>query len=73
MFVRTGTAFRHEKRKSATSPLAFRANRVRLPFDNYVLEDYIAAVEAAEARRNRLIAQIQATLPDWTLRVVRAI
>jgi len=38
-----------------------------------VLEDYIAAVEAAEARRNRLIAQIQATLPDWTLRVVRAI
>src|SRR5438045_6569636 len=32
-----------------------------------VLEDYIAAVEAAEARRNRLTAQIDAMLPDWTL------
>jgi len=32
-----------------------------------VLEDYIQAVEAAEARRNRLTAQIEATLPDWTL------
>src|SRR5258708_66389 len=32
-----------------------------------VLEDYIAAVEAAEARRNRLTAQIEAMLPDWAL------
>src|SRR6516225_11756939 len=32
-----------------------------------VLEDYIAAVEAAEARRDRLTAQIAAMLPDWTL------
>jgi transposase len=32
-----------------------------------VLEDYIAAVEAAEARRDRLTAQIEAMLPDWTL------
>src|SRR6201981_766795 len=32
-----------------------------------VLEDYIAAVEAAEARRDRLTAQIEAMLPGWTL------
>src|ERR1700751_4024024 len=37
-----------------------------------VLEDYIAAVEAAEARRDRLTAQIEATLPDWTLAPVVA-
>ena len=32
-----------------------------------VLEDYIAAVEATEARRDRLTAQIEAMLPDWSL------
>jgi transposase len=32
-----------------------------------VLEDYIAAVEAVEDRRDRLTAQIEALLPDWTL------
>jgi transposase len=32
-----------------------------------VLEDYIAAVEAAVARRDRLTGQIEATLPDWSL------
>jgi len=32
-----------------------------------VLEDYIAAVEGAEARRDRLTEQIEAMLPDWTL------
>ena len=32
-----------------------------------VLEDYIATVEAAQARRDRLTAQIEAMLPDWTL------
>src|SRR6266478_5890587 len=37
-----------------------------------VLEEYIAAVEAAEARRNRLTAQIEAMLPDWTLAPVVA-
>src|SRR6266404_4259005 len=37
-----------------------------------VLEDYIAAVEAGEARRNRLTAQIEAMLPDWTLAPVVA-
>jgi transposase len=37
-----------------------------------VLEDYIQAVEAAEARRDRLTAQIEAMLPDWTLAAVVA-
>jgi transposase len=37
-----------------------------------VLEDYIAAVEAAEARRDRLTEQIEAMLPDWTLAPVVA-
>src|SRR5205807_4024950 len=37
-----------------------------------VREDYSAAVEAAEARRNRLTAQIEAMLPDWTLAPVAA-
>jgi transposase len=32
-----------------------------------VLEDYIQAVEAAEARRDRLTAQIEAHLLNWTL------
>ena len=32
-----------------------------------VLEDYVQAVEAAEARRDRLTAQIAAMLPEWTL------
>ena len=32
-----------------------------------VLEDYIAAVEAAAARRDRLTAQIETMLLDWTL------
>src|SRR5262249_56188268 len=37
-----------------------------------VLEDYIAAVEAAQARRDRLMAQIEAILPDWALAPVVA-
>jgi transposase len=37
-----------------------------------VLEDYIATVELAEARRDRLTAQIEAMLPDWTLAPVVA-
>jgi hypothetical protein len=36
-----------------------------------VLEEYIAAVEAAEARRDRLTAQVEAMLP-WTLAPVVA-
>ena len=37
-----------------------------------MLEDYIATVELAEARRDRLTAQIEAMLPDWTLAPRRA-
>ena len=37
-----------------------------------VLEDYIAAVETAETRRDRLTAQIETLLPDWTLAPVVA-
>jgi transposase len=37
-----------------------------------VLEDYIEAVEAAKARRDRLTAQIEAMLPDWALAPVVA-
>jgi transposase len=37
-----------------------------------VLEDYTAAVEAAETRRDRLTTQIEAMLPDWTLAPVVA-
>jgi len=48
----------------------------RLKFEqaahHLVLEDYIQTVEAAEARRNRLTAQIAAMLPDWTLAPVAA-
>ncbi len=32
-----------------------------------VLEDYVQAVDAAAARRDRLTAQIAAMLPEWTL------
>src|SRR5579864_9749963 len=37
-----------------------------------VMEDYLAAIEAAEARRDRLTTQIAAMLPDWTLAPVVA-
>src|SRR5262249_62243338 len=37
-----------------------------------VLEDYIEAVDAAAARRDRLTAQIEAMLPDWILAPVVA-
>src|SRR6266702_2794052 len=37
-----------------------------------VLEDYIAAVEVAQIRRDRLTAQIETMLPDWTLAPVVA-
>jgi transposase len=39
-----------------------------------VLEDCVAAIEAATARRKRLVAPIEAMLPDWSLApVVRAL
>src|SRR5258707_2713497 len=42
------------------------------PVHHIVLEDDIAAVEAAETRRNRLTTQIEPRLPDWTLAPVVA-
>jgi hypothetical protein len=63
-------------RPHGTSPWAEGSRLAGLKFDqavhHIVLEDYIAAVEAAEARRDRLTAQIAAMLPDWTLAPVVA-
>jgi len=42
------------------------------PVHHIVLEDYIAAVEAAAARRDRLTAQIETMLAGWTLAPVVA-
>jgi len=53
------------RRRRCGGSLASSARRI-------VLEDYIAAVEAAEARRDRLMAQIAAMLPDWELAPVVA-
>jgi DNA-binding winged helix-turn-helix (wHTH) protein len=38
IFLRVGASFRHEKRKSTASSLALCENRVRLRFDDYVLD-----------------------------------
>src|SRR5438309_5202158 len=63
-------------RPHGSSPWAKGSRLAGLKFEqavhHIVLEDYIAAVEAAEARRNRLTAQIEAMLPDWTLAPVVA-
>ena len=51
--------------------LAHRRWLANLKFDQpvhyVVLQDCIATVEAAEERRNRLEAQIMASLPEWSL------
>jgi transposase len=48
--------------------------RFEQPVHHIVLEDSIAVVEAATARRERLEAQIEAALPEWSLApVVRAL
>jgi transposase len=48
--------------------------RFEQPAHHLVLEDCIATIEAATARRDRLEASIEAALPDWTLApVVRAL
>jgi transposase len=63
-------------RPHGTSPWAEGSRLAGLKFEqavhHIVLEDYIAAVEAAQARRDRLTAQIEAMLPDWTLAPVVA-
>ena len=48
--------------------------RFEQPAHHLVLEDCIATIEAATARRDRLEASIEAALPDWSLApVVRAL
>jgi transposase len=63
-------------RPHGTSPWAEGSRLAGLKFEqavhHIVLEDYIQAVEAAEARRDRLTAQIEMMLPDWTLAPVVA-
>src|SRR6201993_1816374 len=63
-------------RPHGSSPWAKGARLAGLKFaqavHHIVLEDYIATVELAEARRDRLTAQIEAMLPDWTLAPVVA-
>src|SRR5258708_39548221 len=54
------------------TPKPENSSRLKPIPHHIVLEDYIAAVEAAEARRDRLTAQIAAMLPDWTLAPVVA-
>jgi hypothetical protein len=58
-------------RPHGSSPWAEGSRLAGLKFaqvvHHIVLEDYIAAVEAAATRRDRLTAQIEAMLPDWTL------
>jgi len=64
------------RRPHGTSPWAEGSRLAGLKFEqavhHLVLEDYIATVEAAAARRDRLTAQIEAMLPDWTLAPVVA-
>jgi transposase len=63
-------------RPHGTSPWAEGSWLAGLRFEqavhHIVLEDYVQAVEAAQARRDRLTAQIEAMLPDWTLAPVVA-
>jgi transposase len=63
-------------RPHGTSPWAEGSRLAGLRFEqavhHIVLEDYVQAVEAAQARRDRLTAQIEAMLPDWTLAPVVA-
>jgi transposase len=63
-------------RPHGSSPWAEGSRLAGLKFEqavhHIVLEDYVAAVEGAEARRDRLTGQIEAMLPDWTLAPVVA-
>jgi transposase len=56
-------------RPHGSSPWAEGSRLAGLRFEqavhHIVLEDYMAAIEAAAARRDRLTAQIEAMLPDW--------
>ncbi len=41
--------------------------RFEQPAQQIVLEDYIQTVEDAQDRRNRLMAQIEALVPSWSM------
>ena len=62
---------RHGRHYHSTAGRLHRRWAGKLKFDqavhHIVLEDCIAAVEAAMARRDRLEAHIEAVLPEWSL------
>ena len=69
---------RHYSRTSVGPDASSLAGRSGLRFEqtahHVVLEDMIATVEAATARRDRLTQEIEARLDDWSLApVVRAV
>ena len=68
----TGFLLRHGRvRKGKNWTLAHRrwlaTLRFEQPAQQIVLEDYIQAVEDAQARRDRLTAQIEALVPSWSM------
>ena len=73
---RPGDRVKTDRRDAASLAKLHRRWLAGLKFEqavhHIVLEDYIAAVEAAQDRRDRLTAQIAAMLSDWTLAPVVA-
>lgn len=68
----SGFLLRHGRvRKGKNWTLAHRRWLATLGFEQpaqqIVLEDYIQAVEDAQARRDRLTAQIEALIPSWSM------
>jgi transposase len=68
----TGFLLRHGRmRKGKNWTLAHRrwlaTLRFEQPAQQIVLEDYIQAVEDAQARRDRLTAQIEGLVPSWSM------
>jgi len=69
--LRNGHAY-HRKSWTALHRRWLASVKFDQPMQHLVLEDTIAAVEAAEERRRRLEAQIEAALPTWSLAPVVA-
>ena len=73
-----GFLLRHDRiyRGARAWTLAYRRWLTTVRFDHpaqqIVLQDYIHAVEDAEARRDRLTRQIEEVLPSWSLAPVVA-
>jgi hypothetical protein len=70
-FCCAGLPLRAAGLDQVASPVA-RGSALRSGSASYVIADYVQAVEAAEARRDRLTAQIEAMLPDGALAPVVA-